>query len=312
MRAVPADGQDADGGGKRLDTAPLTVAGVARALGVAASTLRTWDRRYGLGPSAHQAGSHRRYTPQDVARLQVMRRLTLRGVAPVDAARIATETDGGAAWLPSSGPSSVAEAAEIVVDPLTLAAAVVEPDLRRVGNILSRAVEASGLVEAWTTLVLPAREMLAQRRQAAALHPGADPEGLLEAAVMQAVRDSGPRNGTRAATTDGARVLTSRADRLVAHVVAGGIAERHVPALVVRVEDVDLDDGALGWLTPAQVLVVVGSPPGAEEIVTTVAASGTVEIFLLGREAPSLFLPHVHRVRTLPAAVAESVAAVSG
>src|SRR5699024_777713 len=31
---------------------PLTVAAVAARLGVAASTLRTWDRRYGLGPSA--------------------------------------------------------------------------------------------------------------------------------------------------------------------------------------------------------------------------------------------------------------------
>ncbi|MEY3734595.1 MAG: hypothetical protein RL347_1954, partial [Actinomycetota bacterium] len=29
----------------------LTVAAVARRLGVAPATLRTWDRRYGLGPS---------------------------------------------------------------------------------------------------------------------------------------------------------------------------------------------------------------------------------------------------------------------
>ena len=35
----------------------LTVAAVARRLGVAPATLRTWDRRYRLGPSAHLAGS---------------------------------------------------------------------------------------------------------------------------------------------------------------------------------------------------------------------------------------------------------------
>jgi len=58
---------------------------------VAPATLRTWDRRYGLGPSARTAGSHRRYTPEDVARLLVMRRLTLEGVAPVDAAKAALE-----------------------------------------------------------------------------------------------------------------------------------------------------------------------------------------------------------------------------
>ncbi len=64
----------------------LTVAAVARRLGVAAATLRTWDRRYGLGPSSHQAGAHRRYRPLDLARLMLMRRLISTGVAPADAA----------------------------------------------------------------------------------------------------------------------------------------------------------------------------------------------------------------------------------
>src|SRR5689334_22107086 len=75
----------------------LTVAAVARRLGVAPPTLRTWDRRYGLGPSAHTAGAHRRYSPSDVARLMVMRRLTLQGVPPADAARYALATQGAGA-----------------------------------------------------------------------------------------------------------------------------------------------------------------------------------------------------------------------
>ncbi|MCA5892610.1 MerR family transcriptional regulator [Isoptericola sp. NEAU-Y5] len=77
------------GDGSRASSPGLAVAAVARRLGVAPATLRTWDRRYGLGPSARTAGSHRRYTPEDVARLLVMRRLTLEGVAPVDAAEAA-------------------------------------------------------------------------------------------------------------------------------------------------------------------------------------------------------------------------------
>lgn len=64
----------------------LTVAAVARRVGVAPATLRTWDRRYGLGPSSHKAGAHRRYCALDVARLMVMRRLISNGVAPSDAA----------------------------------------------------------------------------------------------------------------------------------------------------------------------------------------------------------------------------------
>src|SRR5699024_3119414 len=75
---------------RRLDDGiRLTVAAVAGRLGVAASTLRTWERRYGLGPSARTAGRHRRYDAADVARLQVMRRLTRQGAAPADAALLA-------------------------------------------------------------------------------------------------------------------------------------------------------------------------------------------------------------------------------
>ena len=82
-------GRDPGGAVTSGPTPALTVAAVARRLGVAPSTLRTWDRRYGLGPSEHTAGSHRRYSPADVARLVVMRRLTVRGVPPADAARVA-------------------------------------------------------------------------------------------------------------------------------------------------------------------------------------------------------------------------------
>ena len=67
----------------------LKVAVVARRLGVAPATLRTWARRYGLGPSTHVAGAHRQYSADDLERLSVMRRLTLEGVAPAEAAKIA-------------------------------------------------------------------------------------------------------------------------------------------------------------------------------------------------------------------------------
>ncbi len=72
----------------------LSVAAVARLLGLAPSTLRTWDRRYGLGASGHEAGSHRRYSPSDVARLMTMRRLIATGVAPHEAAEIAISHKG--------------------------------------------------------------------------------------------------------------------------------------------------------------------------------------------------------------------------
>ena len=69
----------------------LTVAAVARRLGVAPATLRTWDRRYGIGPSEHSAGNHRRYSAGDVIRLTSMVRLIVAGVTPKDAAGKALE-----------------------------------------------------------------------------------------------------------------------------------------------------------------------------------------------------------------------------
>ena len=72
----------------------LTVSAVARRLGVAPATLRTWDRRYGLGPSSHEAGAHRRYCASDLAKLMLMRRYISAGVAPADAAERAKNSKG--------------------------------------------------------------------------------------------------------------------------------------------------------------------------------------------------------------------------
>src|SRR3954451_4994309 len=90
-RSMRATSGEAEGAATVRDAPEpaLTVAAVARRLGVAPATLRTWDRRYDLGPSAHTAGAHRRYTAADLARLTLMRRLTLQGVAPAEAAAIA-------------------------------------------------------------------------------------------------------------------------------------------------------------------------------------------------------------------------------
>jgi len=82
--------------------ARLTVAAVAHRLGIAPATLRTWDRRYGLGPTGHTAGAHRRYGPDDVLRLQTMRRLTLEGVPPGEAARVTL----GQPLVPGAGPDA--------------------------------------------------------------------------------------------------------------------------------------------------------------------------------------------------------------
>jgi len=84
------------------------VSAVARRLGVAPATLRTWDRRYGRGPSSHEAGAHRRYSAGDLARLEHMRRLVVMGVPLADAALAAlhpAETQEVSLGEPDAGES---------------------------------------------------------------------------------------------------------------------------------------------------------------------------------------------------------------
>ena len=72
-----------------VDEPRLTVSGAARRLGVAPGTLRTWDRRYGLGPTEHTHGHHRRYSAADMARLELMHHALVQGASPAEAARYA-------------------------------------------------------------------------------------------------------------------------------------------------------------------------------------------------------------------------------
>ncbi|RSS38415.1 MerR family transcriptional regulator [Streptomyces sp. WAC08241] len=74
----------------------LTTGAVARRLGVSPTTLRSWDRRYGMGPAAREGGRHRRWAPEDVAMLEAMCRLTASGAPPAEAARIARAARTGA------------------------------------------------------------------------------------------------------------------------------------------------------------------------------------------------------------------------
>ena len=75
------------------------VGAVSSRLSVTASTLRTWERRYGVGPSFRTQGGHRRYTELDIDRVELMRRLLARGISARDAARVARTLDHDALEL---------------------------------------------------------------------------------------------------------------------------------------------------------------------------------------------------------------------
>lgn len=161
----------------------LTVAAVARRLGVAPATLRTWDRRYGLGPSEHRAGSHRRYTAIDLTRLEHMRKLVLAGIPPGDAAREAIALD--------VDPSTLAPVTDIVssmdtlpgeadsvgrsgggqVIPIPggtpasrgLARAALALDGAACQRIIREAIDRRGVISTWDHLLVPVLTGVGQR-----------------------------------------------------------------------------------------------------------------------------------------------------
>ncbi|PXX56346.1 MerR-like DNA binding protein [Nocardia tenerifensis] len=69
--------------------AEYSVGAVARELGIPLATLRSWNRRYGLGPSGHQRGRHRHYAQADLAVIGRMVELVRAGASPASAARAA-------------------------------------------------------------------------------------------------------------------------------------------------------------------------------------------------------------------------------
>lgn len=161
----------------------LTVAAVARRLGVAPATLRTWDRRYGLGPSEHRAGSHRRYTAVDLTRLEHMRKLVLAGIPPSDAAKEAIALDVDPSTLApvtdivTSMDASPSEADAVgrsgggQVIPIPggtpasrgLARAALALDGTACQRIIREAIDRRGVISTWDHLLVPVLTGVGQR-----------------------------------------------------------------------------------------------------------------------------------------------------
>lgn len=130
----------------------LTVAAVARRLGVAPATLRTWDRRYGLGPSEHSSGEHRRYSESDLARLTLMRKLVIAGVAPAEAAQQALELKS-IKGLKHREPVREFEVKEDLVSAIIRAAKGF--DRAYVEQLLITELKRSGVIATWSEVIVP-------------------------------------------------------------------------------------------------------------------------------------------------------------
>jgi DNA-binding transcriptional MerR regulator len=160
----------------------VTVSEVAHRLGVAPATLRTWDRRYGLGPSSHEAGEHRRYTEEDLARIAVMRRLVVSGVPPQQAAQLAKT-----AQVSAKEPLPLPE----FQDREDVVPAIVRSldgfDSGFVEALIRREIVANGIIQTWNEILVPALVLIGRRWEESG--SGIEVEHLFSEIVKRILRD---------------------------------------------------------------------------------------------------------------------------
>ncbi|MEU6762419.1 MerR family transcriptional regulator [Streptomyces sp. NPDC046853] len=152
--------------------AGLSTGAVARLLGVAPTTVRSWDQRYGLGPDAHTSGRHRRWTAVDIARLERMCTLTMTGVPPAEAARIALDGTQPPP-VPAAAPKRPAPARSRSGAGLQLgdarreckglARASLRLDAPAVDKLLATAIAEHGLVTAWQEVIMPTLQAVGRK-----------------------------------------------------------------------------------------------------------------------------------------------------
>ena len=100
---------------KRKRPAPgwLTIGSLARATGIAPSTLRTWERRYHVPAPARKASGHRLYPLESVRHLRALRRAIDLGRTPAEVMRLPVEA------LESLADQSLLSAAAATPSPST-------------------------------------------------------------------------------------------------------------------------------------------------------------------------------------------------
>jgi len=135
------------------------VGAVSQRLGIATPTLRTWDRRYGLGPSARTDGGHRRYSELDVARVARMSQLIAEGVLPSQAAQVSLRSVHDPAAV-LSAPVTALDDAPVTGRGVSMTInammrATRELDSATLSKMLAQVLERRGVLAGWTEVVGP-------------------------------------------------------------------------------------------------------------------------------------------------------------
>ncbi|MFC8719227.1 MerR family transcriptional regulator [Kitasatospora sp. NPDC057198] len=233
-----------------LSGATASTGEVARRLGVSPTTVRSWERRYGIGPADREEGRHRRWTARDVAVLEAMCRLTARGTPPAEAARLAPALAGRAAepaTEPAAEPPADPAVEPAVVQPAAVGAPAaqgqpqVRPEVRglaraarrldapEVARLLQADVERLGAVAAWTDVMAPALRAAGRRWAAGGGERYVEVEHLLSWHVSSALRRAAEPPAGAAGPPVLLAAVPGEQHTLPLEAVAAALAERGLP-----------------------------------------------------------------------------------
>ncbi|MEU3047868.1 MerR family transcriptional regulator [Streptomyces sp. NPDC006984] len=302
----------------------LSTGAVARRLGVAATTLRSWERRYGIGPATRQDGRHRRWTPQDIGRIEEMCRLTAQGVPPAEAARAvlrSTAAAEGTATAGEPGPAEVTGPAgesgpaaaagppaggalarsggpggrnalplgNVRQECRGLARAALRLDAPAVEEILEAAIAEYGIVTAWEEVLAPTLHAVG-RKWATSGERYVEVEHLLSWHVSSAVRRAHSTRGALPLAPALLACVPGEEHSLPLEALAAALAERRLPARMY------------GAALPAEALLEAVRRTGPSAVVLWAQSRSTADRALVqwvagmewgvrgARESPALLL----------------------
>ncbi|WP_433655043.1 MerR family transcriptional regulator [Nocardia sp. CA-128927] len=277
--------------------AEYTVGVVASRLGIPVATLRSWNRRYGLGPSGHMPGRHRHYAPDDLAMIERMVDLVRAGASPASAARAARAT-----VAPVLGDVAPVLAAGRRLDGVELLATI------------SAHLARYGVVATWNRLCRPAFAEIVGRQ---ARDGGfIDVEHLLSWAVATSLHRTVAMPGRRAEHR--AIVLACTADEnhaLPLEVLRAALAERGLVAVFLgpSMPDSALTEALSRHDRPPLVVLWSQSVPTARAGAIRAATAGSSCVLPAGPGWYGSDLPAgVRHVNSLEDAVEQIVGVVAG
>jgi DNA-binding transcriptional MerR regulator len=156
-------GADAASARPRVPALSWPVGAVAERLGVSTSTLRSWERRYGLAPTHRTGGNHRRYGPVDVQRVQLMVRLTAAGIPAQSAATTIAAMDPAevARRLAPAAPRRSALPDEVAVHAIVSAAR--ELDANGLVHLYRQTLRRLDFTDAWSGVFVPSMQIIGER-----------------------------------------------------------------------------------------------------------------------------------------------------